>query len=700
MNGRWKKLLVIVTTFLCVLTLGSFYNIKKVKAAGEPKMTVTTNREEGSCTFKVSGIDKETTTGMEIVVSYKESSSHLTEVLKKSIVFDDSNCIDGIYTDKVTIEECSQKKFGNYILTANIGEKQITGDVDWDFNLYDKTVTVTASGKNNIAQRTIKVNLTDKSGVPAIPGANNKLGLYIWKKGSDSSAAKEVGAKKVATGNNISWIIDTASVCDGFGNYYAQIRLGDSPYIEEEILFEKTEFTLAPISDTLKTSKTADLEKKKSFAVQLSGVNSPSKIKMVEFLVYNSKNKLVYTKKATDKKGNQSTYYGEISLKSLSYQLGDYTVLAKATDKNNNEVIFEQKDSIDLNATAKNLDIVKSKTNHTSTYKLKGAYIPGNIKTVQFKVYLKTKGEEKLYQKIKAEYVSKGKVYKTTIQNKTPGTYVIYAYGTTNWNEQILLKQSSVKVTKSECAKSGWCYEKYNGKTYKFYYINDVKQTDLSKVLGINSSTKFYLELNRAACTVTVYAYDNAKKAYIIPVKAFAVSVGRDTYSTGGPGSLTVDTSFTPLGDFSICSNGTSVKYTVKPMYEPDGSTVYARWTSHIVGNVYFHSIAVGSDSHYALNPNIYNKLGSPASAGCIRMAVADAKWIYDYAATGSPVKIVKGDSSRPGPLGKPKTIKVYSSSVRYDPTDPDVPDSTKISDYKAGRISGYRTKDGKKVGY
>ena len=137
----------------------------------------------------------------------------------------------------------------------------------------------------------------------------------------------------------------------------------------------------------------------------------------------------------------------------------------------------------------------------------------------------------------------------------------------------------------------------------------------------------------------------------------------------------------------------------MKPMYEPDGSTVYARWATHIVGNVYFHSIAVGSNSHYALSPTQFNRLGGPASAGCIRMMVADAKWIYDYVSTGTKVSIVKGNSSKPSPLGKAGTIRV-SASIHYDPTDPEVPDSKKIADYKAGLLSGYRTKAGKKVGY
>ena len=146
--------------------------------------------------------------------------------------------------------------------------------------------------------------------------------------------------------------------------------------------------------------------------------------------------------------------------------------------------------------------------------------------------------------------------------------------------------------------------------------------------------------------------YNDETEKYDIPINTFTVCVGADVWSTAGAGSLNTKTSFTPLGNYSICTNGQSVKYTLKPMNEPDGSVVYARWATHIVGNVYFHSIAVGSQSHYALPASTYNRLGTACSAGCIRMAVADAKWIYDYASTGSKVKIVKGNKSKPGPLG------------------------------------------------
>ena len=222
---------------------------------------------------------------------------------------------------------------------------------------------------------------------------------------------------------------------------------------------------------------------------------------------------------------------------------------------------------------------------------------------------------------------------------------------------------------------------------------------DILKKSSSSHQNKFYIEVNRAACVVTIYMYNDETNKYDIPVKTCSVCVGSDIWTVAGTGGLHEKSAYTPIGTYSVCTNGQSVKYTMKPMHEPDGSTVYARWATHIVGNVYFHSIAVGTQSHYALPAVTYNKLGRPASAGCIRMAVADAKWIYDYTSTGNTIKIVKGSTKKPGPLGKAKTIKV-KGGINYDPTDPGVPDSRKKKDYKAKRISGYLTKKGKKIGY
>lgn len=49
--------------------------------------------------------------------------------------------------------------------------------------------------------------------------------------------------------------------------------------------------------------------------------------------------------------------------------------------------------------------------------------------------------------------------------------------------KKILLNKKSYSIGKKHMGKQGWRYEKYNGKTYKFYYINNERQTNLTKNL-------------------------------------------------------------------------------------------------------------------------------------------------------------------------------------------------------------------------
>ena len=57
---------------------------------------------------------------------------------------------------------------------------------------------------------------------------------------------------------------------------------------------------------------------------------------------------------------------------------------------------------------------------------------------------------------------------------------------------------------------------------------------------------------------------------------------------------------------------------------------------------------------------------------GCVRLTVADAKWIFDNVPIGTLVEFY--DSSDPGPLGKPGAQKISSNEKfrGWDPTDPD----------------------------
>ncbi len=189
--------------------------------------------------------------------------------------------------------------------------------------------------------------------------------------------------------------------------------------------------------------------------------------------------------------------------------------------------------------------------------------------------------------------------------------------------------------------KNGWFYE--GG--YKFYYRDGVKQLDLDGILPKQSS--YYIKVNRQACTVTVYAKDG-NNGYIIPVKRFACSVGKASTPT-------------PTGTYY-----TSDKYRWHTLMGPS----YGQYCTRIVGGVLFHSVAGRNMTSYNLNARDYNMLGSPASHGCVRLCVRDAKWIYDNCKSGTMVTIY--DSANPGPLGKPATIKIPAGQT-WDPTDPNL---------------------------
>lgn len=158
----------------------------------------------------------------------------------------------------------------------------------------------------------------------------------------------------------------------------------------------------------------------------------------------------------------------------------------------------------------------------------------------------------------------------------------------------------------------------------------------------------YFIKINRQQNVVTIYKLDS-RGAYTVPVKAMTCSTG-------------VNNS-TPTGTFTM-----SGKYR---WHELMGE-VYGQYCSRIHGGVLFHSVFYNEPSNPAtLAYNSYNRLGTQASHGCVRLNVADAKWIYDNCPSGTRVTIY--DSRNPGPLGKPDTIKIdISSPYRgWDPTDP-----------------------------
>lgn len=196
---------------------------------------------------------------------------------------------------------------------------------------------------------------------------------------------------------------------------------------------------------------------------------------------------------------------------------------------------------------------------------------------------------------------------------------------------------------KTFVAKTGW---NYVGK-YKYYFKeNGQLVQDVRELLTKKQKKSYYIKVNRTACCVTVYAKDG-KKGYTIPVVAFICS-------TGGA---------TPTGTFRI--QGRMRWHT---LFGP----CWGQWCEHVVDNILFHSVPYTKpNDKYSLDVKEYNKLGTMASHGCIRLKAEDAKWIYDNCARGTKVNIYNNEKN-PGPFDKP-TIEKLKKSHTWDPTDPTV---------------------------
>lgn len=163
-----------------------------------------------------------------------------------------------------------------------------------------------------------------------------------------------------------------------------------------------------------------------------------------------------------------------------------------------------------------------------------------------------------------------------------------------------------------------------------------------------SNGTPYYIKVNYTANTVTIYKLDSDGK-YSIPVKAMICSTGKATPTSG--------------------TYKTSDKYRWAYL----NGNVWGQYAFRITGSILFHTVPYAKNSANTLKTSYYDQLGLSVSAGCVRLTVEDAKWIYDNCAKGTMVEFYS--SSDPGPLGKPSAMKIsdYPSTLNcWDPTDPD----------------------------
>ena len=161
-----------------------------------------------------------------------------------------------------------------------------------------------------------------------------------------------------------------------------------------------------------------------------------------------------------------------------------------------------------------------------------------------------------------------------------------------------------------------------------------------------NEGIKYYLKVNYKANVVTAYTKDNSGE-YTVPAKAMLCSTGTATPTSG------------------------VYKMSNKYRWHQLNGGVYGQYCSRITGHILFHSVPYQYQDKGSLEWWEYDKLGTKASAGCIRLTVADALWIYSNCPSGTYVEFYA--SSDPGPLGKPTAKKISSNEKcrNWDPTDP-----------------------------
>lgn len=157
----------------------------------------------------------------------------------------------------------------------------------------------------------------------------------------------------------------------------------------------------------------------------------------------------------------------------------------------------------------------------------------------------------------------------------------------------------------------------------------------------------YLLAVNRTTQTVTVYEKDD-KGNYTVPKFSMICSTGTDT----------------ELGEFH-----TSDQYEWR--YLVGG--VYGQYATRIDGPILFHSVPYFAQDKGKLESEEFNKLGTVASLGCVRLQIKDCKWIYDECPSGTPVVIFDGEKHM-DPLGNPgfEPIDLASPNAGWDPTDPD----------------------------
>ena len=166
---------------------------------------------------------------------------------------------------------------------------------------------------------------------------------------------------------------------------------------------------------------------------------------------------------------------------------------------------------------------------------------------------------------------------------------------------------------------------------------------------GDSNATGYLIQVNKKKNAVIIYQKneDGSKDA----VKVMRCTIGKDTPT----GTFEIMESYTWSTADSVYWNKYSCRYSETFWFQ--SANYFAPYNSYISVDSYN---AIGSEGDY-----------DKEEGGCIKLTVADAKWIYDNCTEGTEVKIVKGKKSDELPLEFDDFTELPSYGG-WDPTDPD----------------------------
>lgn len=176
----------------------------------------------------------------------------------------------------------------------------------------------------------------------------------------------------------------------------------------------------------------------------------------------------------------------------------------------------------------------------------------------------------------------------------------------------------------------------------------ETKKTETKKATPTLKSYKIEVDLTNQICTVYGVYSDKSVK----PIMSEFISSARKGCTT-------------PTGNFKIqgASGGRKAKYRTCLM---SSKKAYAEYACRFTGAKMMHGVPYKKrNTKGYVDKTEFNKLGTRASAGCVRMPIKLARYIYNHCPVGTPVKVFNGTKGK-YPMGKPKKYKATSN---LDPT-------------------------------